>query len=892
MRLREKLLFIVVPLILLPIILAGSITYIYSQSAKKDLENAKLDSDIYHGVNEVSHLTRSVASAVRYLSYSHVLSQALQQPNRENLASAQVTLAEFANAFEHTLSLRLLSLNGAVLTSHTKPEVANAVASIGNDLDLDWRLIMVAEREEPLVEINWGLYQVQGDRSSPKIGVLKVIICSNLIDYLKLNSAQGDRLIIKDLQRQTIFSFPATAEAAVLPDHLSEQLFALADQDTALETEINGQQGYFKSRLLADKYLLILGQNRAQYQQQEITLSWLLPLVIAISVLAVSALIIICVNKLIIEPISSLTNAKQEVAQGNLDVALEVNSKDEIAELFSSFNVMVKQLEAYREKEHDSRLQLEYKVKERTEDLEQANSELAQANGELEQAKQLSEQANQLKTAFVANMSHEIRTPLTAILGFTEQVIADSPRTPEQLDLLGRVLKSGKHLLSLINNILNLSKIESGKIELEVSRFDLFDLFNDVVNIMSNQAAEGQLDFQFNYHYPLPRQLNTDSTRLRQVLFNLASNAIKFTEKGSVKIDVSFIAKSKLIQVKVVDTGIGMSQSVLDYIFQPFTQADLSISRRFGGTGLGLVISRSYARLLGGDIVVDSTLGKGSEFIFTFATSAHGEDYQHVMVDSLIDLAHSEDSVVALPKNPPAQQQQQPEPLRGGRVLVAEDVEDNQYLIKMLLKNLGVEFVIVSNGEQAVEQALADEFDLILMDMQMPVMGGLEATELLRAAGVATPIYALTANVMKEDTQQHQAAGCDGTIAKPINRNEFKQVVCRILQNKVANNAEIIQQQVLQQLRQKYVAQLPQQVKVLNTCLTDQNALGLVSELHKIKGTAGSYGFTLLSQMSADLESQFKQAQPQEYDWTQVQSQLDVLTQTIGNICHAQSSKR
>lgn len=885
MRLRQKLLFIIVPLILLPILLVGGITYVYNKSTKVNLENAKLHSDVLHGVNEVTHFTRNIISAISYLSYNHLLREALLDEDWQSYLAAESALQEFGLAFLDTASIKLVKPDGELVASYFKAGAAPEATKVPIQLDSiwHWNMIRQGQTEMPLVEIHWAINEVPDDPDSKVLGMLQLVLQPDLVEYLKLDSDNGDKLLITDIKGNIVFSFPVKQIGGQLPSYLFSKLLDAVKNKTAVDVELGGQKIYMTGQIISNKYLFLFGQDRAFYEQDEVTLTWLLPLVIFFSVLASAGLIIVSVDRLIIKPVSSLSEAKQEVAQGNLDIKLNVKSKDEIAELFSSFNVMVKQLEVYREKEKDSRLRLEYKVKERTEDLEAANEDLETANIELEQAKQLSEQANQLKTAFVANMSHEIRTPLTAILGFTEQVIADSPRTPHQLDLLGRVLKSGKHLLSLINNILDLSKIESGKIELEVSRFDMFELFNDVVSIMSNQAAEKQLNFEFNYHYPLPRNIRTDSTRLRQVLLNLASNAIKFTEKGAVKIDVKYLAEPNLIEVKVVDTGIGITDEVLEYIFEPFTQADISISRRFGGTGLGLVISRSFAQLLGGDIKVRSAIEQGSEFVFTFAVSADKQQFDIKFVESMMDLVHSEEPVIKFNSEEVANT----DTTYSGRVLVAEDVEDNQYLFKLLLQNLNVDFVMVSNGEEAVEKALSEEFELILMDMQMPVMGGLEATELLRATGVDTPIYALTANVMKEDMKQHAKAGCDGTIAKPVDKKEFARVVRSVLK-KNAPEQSVMPEQVMKNLKTKYVLQLPEQVKVLNNNVSNQNLAGIVSELHKIKGSAGSYGFTLLSTMSAELEAKLKNIEAESVEWNKLQGELDVLVHTIGNICHAE----
>lgn len=895
MRLRQKLLFIIIPLILLPIILAGSITYIYSQNTKISLENAKLHNEVMHDINEVIHLANDIGTSIHYLSHNHLLNDAIVQGSAQSIAAAKSALFEFSTVFTDTVAIKLMLTSGKLITSYSQSDKFASTLDTSAADSVGWRFISSELHSAPLIQVSWPLYEKLHDTNSKVLGMLHLALKIDLVDYLKLNSELGDKLLITDLQGNIIFSFPEKQIAGQLPDYLFSRVLDATENNAAIDVEFDGEKIYMAGQSLSDKYLFLFGQSREYYQHQEATLTWLLPIVIFISVLLASVLIIISVNKLIIEPILRLSEAKQEVAQGNLDVKLEIESKDEIAQLFSSFNVMVKQLEVYREKEKDSRVRLEYKVTERTKDLENANKDLEAANIQLEQAKQLSEQANQLKTAFVANMSHEIRTPLTAILGFTEQVIANSPRTSQQLDLLGRVLKSGKHLLSLINDILDLSKIEAGKIDLEVSRFDMFELFNDVVSIMSNQAAERQLRFEFNYHYPLPRFIRSDSTRLSQVLLNLASNALKFTEKGSVKVDVSYLPEYGQLEVKVADTGIGIEPKVLEYIFEPFTQADTSISRRFGGTGLGLVISRSFAQLLGGDITAISKPNQGSEFVFRFALSVDQEEFDCKLSHSMLSLVDSDESAS---KTSGCEQLKQTESgsevTCRGRVLVAEDVEDNQYLLQLLLSRLKVDFVMVSNGEEAVEKALTEDFDLILMDMQMPVMDGLEATELLRGAGIDIPIYALTANVMKEDMRQHIGAGCNGTIAKPIDWDKFQDIVSQVLtQRGVEKKQEdVMSDDVMKQLQLNYVNQLSHQAKIINLALLDRHLPKLMAELHKMKGSAGSYGFSVLSTMSAELEAKYRGEQLDSLEWKTLADKVAVLTQTIGNICHAESSKR
>jgi CheY-like chemotaxis protein/HPt (histidine-containing phosphotransfer) domain-containing protein len=332
-----------------------------------------------------------------------------------------------------------------------------------------------------------------------------------------------------------------------------------------------------------------------------------------------------------------------------------------------------------------------------------------------------------------------------------------------------------------------------------------------------------------------------------------------------------------------------MTEEIAQSLFQPFMQADVSISRRFGGTGLGLVISKNLAKLLGGGITVTSEVGKGSQFVLNINIAADDNELELVLINSLMDLAQDQGQVFGFIADKEKESIIANEVT--GRVLVAEDVEDNQYLFKLLLDSLSVEYEIVSNGEEAVEKALTDEFDLILMDMQMPIMGGVEATSLLRQAGIDVPIYALTANVMKEDLQRHLEAGCTGTIAKPIDRKEFIAIIHTALRGVKEIDYGILPKGKLEQLRQEYVLQLPEQGTLISTHLAGMNLLGLRAELHKIKGTAGSYGFMTLTNLAEEVEIFCAEDKGSDLFWSDLNSHVFTLLQLMRNIIDAESKK-
>ncbi len=402
-------------------------------------------------------------------------------------------------------------------------------------------------------------------------------------------------------------------------------------------------------------------------------------------------------------------------------------------------------------------------------------SERLQIAEELLRAKEAAELGSRAKGEFLANMSHEIRTPLTAILGFTENLLDPSLSEDERVNAIHIVRRNGDHLLTIINDILDLSKIEAGKLVVERIACAPLRVLEEVRSLLTRRAAAKNLTLTLRARGPVPRNALTDPTRLRQILINLVGNAIKFTEHGEVRIEYAFqpdAAPEPLLQFDIVDSGIGMTEAQQARLFQPFTQADASTTRRFGGTGLGLVVSRRLANLLGGSISVSSKLGVGSTFSVTIAAGPR----------DALELA---DNVEFNEMPPTAAVATQILPsLSGLRILLAEDGVDNQRLVKFILQRAGAELEIAANGQLAIEAVQAASrrgaaFDVILMDMQMPVLDGYEATKQLRGAGYSRPILALTANAMSTDRDKCLKAGCDDFCTKPIQRAALLETIHR-----------------------------------------------------------------------------------------------------------------
>ena len=385
------------------------------------------------------------------------------------------------------------------------------------------------------------------------------------------------------------------------------------------------------------------------------------------------------------------------------------------------------------------------------------------------------------KSAFLANMSHEIRTPVAAIVGYAGLLVDGDPASPERAAAPAAIGRNARHLLALVGDVLDVSKIEAGRMTVERLATDLPRLVADVAGLMRPRAADKRLAFAVAFDGPVPRTVHTDPLRVRQVLVNLIGNATKFTPAGgSVTLRVACPGTSA-VSFAVVDTGIGLTPDQAGRLFQPFTQADESTTRRFGGTGLGLTISRRLAELLGGGLTVASTPGTGS----TFTATIDPGDLTGVARVTGPDEGEPVAAAVA------------PEPvprLDGRRVLLAEDGEDNQLLIGLYLRRAGAELTVADNGRIALGLAGAARdagrpFDLVLTDMQMPELDGYGLAGELRRLAFATPVVALTAHAMAGDREQCLAAGCTGYLTKPVDRHALVRLVAELTAGRIAGRA-------------------------------------------------------------------------------------------------------
>lgn len=407
-------------------------------------------------------------------------------------------------------------------------------------------------------------------------------------------------------------------------------------------------------------------------------------------------------------------------------------------------------------------------------------TETRRANQQIVKAREAAEAANRSKSEFLSNMSHEIRTPMTSVLGFAELLLEPEVSRDDRLAYAGLIERHGRHLLAIINDILDLSKIEAGRLDIERERCDLGQVLTDLRTTLAHRAIDRGLELSFEFEGTVPRYIQTDAVRLRQILMNLVGNALKFTEQGNVTVQTMLCPDpdgedNQHLCFKVIDTGIGIHEKSLNHLFEPFRQADSSTSRRFGGTGLGLTISQRLSQMLGGSIRCESQVGQGSVFTLNIEP---GE----------IDLSQTMDNLTDLEvKKPPSKSFAESNTLEG-RVLLAEDGPDNQRLIMYLLKRLGLDATLAVNGldvlDKVEETAESQQpYDIILMDIQMPELDGLSATRRLRESGYEGVIIALTAHALDEERQRSLDAGCQAHLSKPIVRNIFVETLAKYLRD-------------------------------------------------------------------------------------------------------------
>jgi hypothetical protein len=467
-------------------------------------------------------------------------------------------------------------------------------------------------------------------------------------------------------------------------------------------------------------------------------------------------------------------------------------------------------------------------------------------------ARQDAEAANRAKSEFLANMSHEIRTPMTQILGFVDLLDKPEATPQERRQCIEVIRRNGEHLLSILNDVLDLSRIDAGKMSVEWITFSPADVIREVESLMRLRATQKGIGFAVEIRADTPAAILNDPTRLRQVLLNLVGNAIKFTEKGTVRLVVGPDQNpgDGKIRFDVVDTGIGLTPEQQEHLFTAFSQADTSTSRRFGGSGLGLAISKRLSAVLGGTLKATSKLHEGSTFSLT------------------IDVG----SPQALPPTPmslkAAATKNSPQcdgivPRLNGRILFAEDSADTRVLMRKVLEDAGLTVDVTKNGQAAIQRVKAaaldqNPYDLVLMDMSMPVLDGYAATRELRASGFKSlPIIAFTAHAMETEREKCEAAGCNGYLTKPIDRAAMLAAIAAHLpsQRHPLILSELSEDRLVKPLLPLFIANLANVIDELIANLHREDFGALRERVHKLKGAGETYGFPQVTQFAGEVEA-------------------------------------
>jgi PAS domain S-box-containing protein len=546
--------------------------------------------------------------------------------------------------------------------------------------------------------------------------------------------------------------------------------------------------------------------------------------------------------------------------------------------------------------------QLEARVEQRTAELAKANQSLRlqvfereRAEAEAQHSKQIAESANRAKSEFLANMSHEIRTPMAAIIGHAELLLDRDGSREDRSESVNAIRRSGDHLLEIINDILDLSKIEAGMMAVERVLCDPCLIVGEVASLMRQRAQEKGIAFDVAFQTPLPRRIIGDPTRLRQILINLVGNAIKFTPAGSVRVSLSLQHSppdEPMLRFDVIDTGVGLTHEQLSRIFKPFSQADGSTTRQYGGTGLGLAICHRLAGLMQGRIETESKPAIGSRFTLLLAT---GPLEGQIMIN---DPGEAQRAAEVPPNAQPAPEGQPPAPT-GGRVLLAEDGKENQVVLCAYLRKGGLTVTVANDGREAVQLARSQEFDVILMDMQMPHMDGYTAASILRREGSALPIIALTAHAMSDDRDKCLKAGCTDYLTKPVRKLDLLETVRRYIA--VSQSAKLSRSQTvaarpasggkkikslladdpdIMPYLPEFLASLPEKVQQLSSLRRQSDLAALKEVLHQLTGTGGLYGFPQITQGAREAEQHIRAQEPLEM----VRRSVDDLVQLIQSV--------
>ena len=795
MTLKTKLTLILIPLVVIPIVLLGKLSYEYVVETAKQTVLTQMDV-LLDQVHQAAQFHLDTAKVnIKLLSESSRLNDYLfQDETRRRLAMPAMRVRmsllfnSYQNLYKNYYKINVLLPDGTEVIRFLNDQMPDEPSGskgipyfyeIQNSPNwIDIFFIRNQEQQKPAFLIakkllpNGFNYQEPLDANAKASlrGYLLITMRPDfLIEHIKIGQiGENGYLLLTDRQGR-ILCQPHEGMTNNLPQlPIAESLHG----NKPLKIEITGNPAYIQGVQLYDNLYLFALLPEKDVLATGQPLKILFAVATLASIIMTFILLFFTLNYLVIKPIHLLAQASQQVGTENFDVQLPLHAQDEIGSLYISFNRMVKRLQAALQQVECANAELEEKVRLRTLSLQELNTEL-------EQERQKAEAANRAKSEFVANISHELRTPMNGILGMA-QLVLKTPLDDKQYQQLNIIYTSGKILLNIINDLLDLTKIEAGKMELEIIPFDLLQTFEDAVKLLRIRAQEKDLSLKIQADDNIPKQLMGDNNRLRQILINLVGNAVKFTQQGGITVRIQLekiLDNHAYLKIAVIDTGIGIPTDELPNLFDKFHQVDVSTSRKYGGTGLGLFICRQLVELMGGQIGVQTEEGKGCTFWFTLTLPI-------AEVSAFIPEAPPALPQSILPEikiSPESESNSEPASKSLIRILLVEDDKINQVVAQMTLEELDCQVDIANDGMEGVEMSANQHYDLVLMDLHMPILDGYAATQRIREREQQTnthlPIIAMTANIIASDLEKCLEVGMQDTLTKPIDRTNLEKIL-------------------------------------------------------------------------------------------------------------------